>query len=107
MTQTLDNAAGGAQRSGMWATIALAAGLCLVFASSLIDVRRSNAALTAVDRQQVARLAVARRAENQLNALARGVEELVKGGNANAATVVDILNRNGIRIKSGPPQASP
>ncbi len=86
-------------RSGTWGAIAIAAALTLVLASSLVDVGRSNAALSKLDKQQAAAFAGARRAEGQLTALAKGVQQLADGGNANAAAIVATLQRNGLRIR--------
>jgi len=90
-----------ADRSGMWASLALALALCLVLGSSLIDLLRSNAALAKIDMEQAARVAVLHKAEAQLNSLARGVQKLAADGNPNAAEIVATLQRNGVRINPG------
>jgi N-acetylglucosamine kinase-like BadF-type ATPase len=81
-----------------WAVAALAAALGLVLASSLIDVQRADTTLATVDKEQVAAIAVAHRSEDQLNALARGVQQLADSGNPNAIAIVNTLQRNGVHI---------
>ena len=87
--------------SGTWAIIALAGALCLVLGSSLIDLGRANTALIKLNKDQAAAAIVAHKGEAQLNALARGVQQLADSGNANAAAIVAVLQRNGIRINPG------
>jgi hypothetical protein len=86
--------------SGAWATIAIAAALCLVLASSLIDIQRGAAALAKLDKEQAQGLVVAQKGEAQLNALAKGVQQLAVAGNPNAQAIVAVLQRNGIQINA-------
>jgi hypothetical protein len=92
--------------SGSVATLAIALALCLVLGSSLVDLMRANATLTNVDKEQAAAVIPAHRGEEQLNALARGTQQLADGGNANAQAIVAVLQRNGVHINAGGPPAS-
>jgi hypothetical protein len=87
--------------NGSGAVIAVATALCLVLGSSLIDIGRASEALQKVDQEQAAQIQVSRRAEAQLNSLAKGTQELAEAGNANALAIVATLQQNGIRINSG------
>lgn len=84
--------------NGAWAVVALAVALCLAFGSSLIDLQRANIVLTNVEKEQVAAIGAAHRSEEQLNALARGTQQLADGGDPNALAVVNTLQRNGVHI---------
>lgn len=85
---------------GTWASVAVTVSLCLVLASFLIDAQRANSALSKIDKAQTEAVAGTRKAEAQLNSLARGVQALANGGNANAAAIVALLQRNGVRINA-------
>lgn len=84
--------------SAPWALVILAAALCLVLGSSVVDVLRANSTLANVDKQQTMAVTQSHRAEDQLNALARGTQELADSGNANAQAIVATLQNNGVHI---------
>ena len=86
-----------------YAVFALSIALCLVLGSSLLDIQRNNAALTEATKQQAAAVAASHKSEDQLNALARGVQALSDRGDANAAMIVGVLQRNGIHINAANP----
>jgi hypothetical protein len=86
--------------SGLWATSAVAGALCLALASNLIDLQRGATALTKLGKEQTDALVVARKGEAQLNALAKGVQQLAVAGNPNAQAIVATLQRNGIQINA-------
>jgi hypothetical protein len=86
--------------AGSWAILALALALVLVLGSSLFDLIRTNATLTNVDKEQTAALANSHKSEDQLNALARGTQQLADSGNVNAQAVVATLQRNGVHINA-------
>jgi len=79
-------------------TILLALTLIIVLGSSLLDLHRANDSLTKLDKEQTTSMVTANRPEAQLNALARGVQQLADGGNANAAAIVATLQANGVHI---------
>lgn len=85
------------------AVLALSVALCLVFGSSLLDIQRNNTALAEATKQQATAVAASHKSEAQLNALARGVQALSDGGNANATMIVGALQRNGIHINTTSP----
>ncbi len=68
--------------------------------SHLIDLRKTHAQLEAAMQSQNTAIANNRKAELQLDALAKGVNELAKSGNANAKRIVETLKQNGVSIKS-------
>lgn len=88
--------------SGVAAGVALGAAICLLLVSNLIDQQRAIARLQKADKDQTTTIAASHKAADQLNALAKGTEALAKSGDANAAAVVAILQRNGIKIKPNP-----
>ena len=101
MSNTPDNTIPGSA-SGVVASLCLAAAFCLTLASSLTDQQRSIANLQKIQKEQIATTTAAHKAEDQLNTLAKGTQALANNGNANAAAVVAVLQRNGIKIKSNP-----
>ncbi len=90
---------------GAWAIVGLGVALCLVLGSSLFDLQRASTTLTGVDRDQTTALAASHKGEDQLNALAKGTQQLADGGNANALAVVLALQRAGVRINANAPPA--
>jgi predicted membrane chloride channel (bestrophin family) len=87
--------------SGVWAAIALSIAFCLFLGSSLSDQLRALDALSKLDAQQTSTLATSNKAEDQLTALAKGLQQLSDQGNANANAVIAVLHRNGVNIKGG------
>ncbi len=83
------------------AVLILSAAICLVLGSNVVDVQRANAILAEAGKQQAATFIASHKSEDQLNALARGLQQLANHGDANASTIIDTLQRNGIRINAG------
>lgn len=100
MSEDLGHNEIGVAPKGTWAIIALTLSLCLVLGSFVIDSRRANSSLSKIDKDQTVALEAAGKAEGQLNSLARGVQALANGGNANAVAVVAVLQRNGVKINA-------
>ena len=92
--------------TAVWASIAAIVALCLLLVSTVIDQQRSIATLTKIDTQQTTTATTAHRAEDQLSALAKGVQQLSDQGDANATAVIGVLKRNGVNIK-GPNAPAP
>ena len=76
-----------------------AAALCLVLASNLADLAHGKDQLNQLLARQETTLKTTARAESQLDALARGVQQLADGGNANAQKIVSSLQATGVHIK--------
>ncbi len=92
----------GSVSAGLAAGAALGAALSLLLVSNIIDQQRAVVRLQKLDKDQATTIASARKAEDQLNTLAKGVQSLASGGDANAAAIMAILQRNGIKIKGAP-----
>ena len=73
--------------------------LCLVLASNLTDLARGKDQLNQLITRQETTLKATGKAEAQLDSLARGVQQLATGGDANAQKIVAILQTNGVHIK--------
>ena len=73
--------------------------LSLVLVSNLMDLARGKAQLDQLVARQDATLKTTGKAEAQLDALARGLQQLSSGGNANAQKIVSVLQANGVHIK--------
>ncbi len=73
--------------------------LCLVLASNLTDLARGKDQLNQLITRQETTLKTTSKAEAQLDSLARGVQQLATGGNANAQKIVAVLQTNGVHIK--------
>jgi hypothetical protein len=92
----------GSVSAGLAAGAALGAALSLLLVSNIIDQQRAVVRLQKLDKDQATIIANAHKAEDQLNMLAKGLQSLANGGDANAAAVTAILQRNGIKIKGAP-----
>jgi hypothetical protein len=90
----------GGVSASLAAGAALGAALSLILVSNIIDQQRAMTRLEKLDKEQAMTIANAKKAEAQLNTLAKGVQTLAAGGDANAAAVVAVLQRNGIKIKT-------
>lgn len=87
------------KRSNSLALVLLAAAVVVTQASYLVDIHRSGTQLEEALASQTKLLQGNKRAEAQLEALAKGVNQLARGGNANARRIVETLKQNGISIK--------
>ena len=81
------------------AIILTAASLSLMLVSNLTDLAREKEQLNQLTTRQETTLKTTGKAEAQLDALARGVQQLAAGGNPNAQKIVAVLQANGVRIK--------
>jgi hypothetical protein len=81
------------------AVVLTAGALCLVLVSNLTDAARGKTELNTLIGRQEETLKTTAKAEGQLNALARGVQELAASGNPNAQKIVGVLLANGVHIK--------
>jgi hypothetical protein len=90
----------GGVSANLAAGAALGAALSLILVSNIIDQQRAITRLEKLDKDQAMTVANGKKAEAQLNTLAKGVQTLATGGDANAAAVVAVLQRNGIKIKT-------
>lgn len=77
-----------------------AAAVVLVLGSNLVDIGRFHDAMTKTQVQQQVNLESASRAENQLDALAKGTKALADGGNPNAQAILGVLRQNGVQINA-------
>lgn len=80
--------------------ILIASAVSILLVSNLIDLRHTHAGLKTAAEAQRAALEGNKKVEIQLDALAKGVNDLARSGNANAAKIVATLKQNGINIKS-------
>lgn len=80
--------------------LATAAAVVLVLGSNLVDISRFHDALTRTQTQQQVNLATIGRAENQLNALAKGTKALADAGNPNATAILAVLRQNGVQVNA-------
>lgn len=83
------------------ATMLTALALCIVLISVAIDLNSAHANLQKSVETQKTALANAKKVETQLDALAKGVNKLAQGGNANARQIITVLQQNGVNIKAG------
>lgn len=83
------------------ATLLTALALCIVLISVAIDLSTAHANLQKSVEAQKTALANAKKVETQLDALAKGVNQLAQGGNANAKRIIAVLQQNGVNIKAG------
>ncbi len=81
-------------------SILTATALVLVLGSNLLDINRVHVSLQSVQAQQLTQIETARKAEAQLDSLAKGLQSLAAAGNPNAQAVVDALARNGVQINA-------
>ena len=88
-------------KSGNLATTLTAAALCIVLTSVAIDLGGARSNLQKSVEAQKTALANAKKVETQLDALAKGVNQLAQGGNANAKRIIAVLQQNGVNIKTG------
>ena len=79
---------------------------CIVLVASLVDVANAHAQLDATLKQQQTNDELVAKIDGQLDALARGTQQLAQQGNANAAKIVTALAQGGVHINAGarPPQ---
>ena len=84
------------------AVVLTAGALCLVLASNLTDLARGKAQLNQLISRQETTLKTTAKAEGQLDALARGVQQLAASGNPNAQKILTVLQANGVHINPGP-----
>ena len=83
-----------------WAMICTAGAVALVLVSNLIDIGRFHDSLVEARKQQVVGLDNTRRAEVQLDALAKGTQALADQGNPNARAILAVLRQNGVQINA-------
>lgn len=88
-------------KPGNLATTLTAAALCVVLTSVAIDLGSARSNLQKSVEAQKTALANAKKVETQLDALAKGVNQLAQGGNANARRIIAVLQQNGVNIKTG------
>jgi len=88
------------QASGSIGIILTASALVLILASNLIDIGRFHTSLEKATAQQETTLVSTRKAEAQLDSLAKGVQALAAAGNPNARAIVDALARSGVQISA-------
>ena len=81
-------------------TILIASSLSIFLVSNLIDLRHVHSGLEKADVAQRSALDGTKKVEVQLDALAKGVNDLAQSGNPNARKIVVTLKQNGINIKS-------
>jgi hypothetical protein len=81
------------------AVVLIAGALCLVLASNLSDLTRAKTQLNQLISRQETTLKTTDKAEGQLDALARGIQQLAVSGNPNAQKIVAVLQANGVHIK--------
>ncbi len=81
-------------------TILIGLALSISLVSNFIDLRVSHAGLVKAAGAQNTALEGSKKVEVQLDALAKGVNDLAQSGNPNAIKVVATLKQNGINIKS-------
>ena len=77
--------------------------LCIVLVGSAFDALRVHGELSQALVRQKQNDEVIAKIETQLDALARGTQQLAQRGNAHAAAVVAALEQNGIRINPQQP----
>ncbi len=76
---------------------------CIVLVASLVDAISAHAQLSATLQQQHASDELVGRIDAQLDALARGTQQLAQQGNANATKIVDALAQSGVHINAPHP----
>lgn len=74
--------------------------LCLVLIASAVDAVRAHGELTQTIARQQANAPLIGRVDAQLDALARGTQQLAQQGNPHAAQIVATLAQNGVRINA-------
>jgi DNA-binding phage protein len=89
------------------AGICTAAALVLMLGSNLVDIGRVHDALLKTRGQQQVNLGVSKRAETQLDALAKGTKALADAGNPNARAILGVLKQNGIQVNAEAAPAAP
>ena len=88
-----------------WGVVGIAVALIIVLIANLVEMQRIDTALLAAGKAQTAALTQAKKAEVQLNALARGTQALAAAGNPNAAAILAVLRQNGVQIAPAPAPA--
>ncbi|QXQ07485.1 hypothetical protein KX816_05520 [Sphingosinicellaceae bacterium] len=78
-----------------------ATAVLLILASNLVQLRHGHVELQAELANQGTALASSARVERQLDALAKGTQQLARAGNPNAQRIVAILREKGVSINGG------
>jgi hypothetical protein len=80
-----------------------AAAVVVVLGSNLIDIGRFHDSLSKMRTQQQINIEAVGKAENQLDALAKGTKALADAGNPNARAILEVLRQNGVQVNAAAP----